>query len=297
MRGRCRRMSASLTRTGGTGGAAFGFKVGLALCASMLIAGCATAPKDPEARASFEEANDPIEPTNRAILDVNLALDDAVIKPTAKAYRTVPEFVRKGLHNMIDEARAPVLFANFVLQGDMGAAATTVMRFVYNGIAGVGGFFDAAGSTGLPLRDTDFGITLAKWGAPDGPYLMLPLFGPSNPRDTVGLVADSFIDPIGYFATFWQSAGRSAFEGIDKREPNIEPLEEIQRTSVDFYAALRSLYRQRREDAIRGGQGGANIPAPSISYEEDNAAQTTKQVSAKPAQRETTGSRIPTVQP
>lgn len=241
-----------------------GLTIGLALVASSLLAGCATPPKEPEARAAYEEANDPLEPTNRAIFSANLAVDDAVIKPTAKAYREVPDPIRKSLHNMMQNVRSPVLFANFVLQGEFGHAAETVMRFVYNTVAGFGGAFDVAGSTGLPLRDTDFGITLAKWGISEGPYVMLPLFGPSNPRDTVGLVADGFLDPIGYFATFGEDLGRFAAEGIDKREPNIEPLEEIQRTSVDFYATLRSLYRQRRQNQINTGTPG-NIPAPSIS--------------------------------
>lgn len=245
-----------------------GLKLGLALFAAVTIASCATPPKDPAARASFEEANDPIEPTNRKILDANLAVDDAVIKPAAKAYRVVPEPARKGLHNVIELVRSPVRFANFVLQGNFGAAAETFMRTVYNLLGGMGGLVDVAGQTGLPQKDTDFGVTLAKWGVGEGPYLMLPLFGPSNPRDTVGLVVDSFLDPLGYVTTFGEDAGRVAFEGIDKREPNIEPLEEIQRTSVDFYATLRSLYRQRRQDLITKGTPGANIPAPSISYDD-----------------------------
>lgn len=255
-------MSTNSTRAGGRG---ISLAIGFALVvASSLLAGCATPPKEPEARAAYEEANDPLEPTNRAIFSANLAVDDAVIKPAAKAYREVPDPIRKSLHNMIENVRSPVLFANFVLQGEFGHAAETLMRFVYNTVAGVGGAFDVAGSTGLPMRDTDFGVTLAKWGISEGPYVMLPLFGPSNPRDTVGLVADGFLDPIGYFSTFAEDAGRFAVEGLDKREPNIEPLDEIRRTSLDFYATLRSLYRQRRENQIRSGTPG-NIPAPSIA--------------------------------
>lgn len=270
---------------------------GLALAAAMLLAGCATPPKEPEARASFEEANDPIEPANRTIFDVNLAVDDNVAKPLAKAYRVVPEDVRKGLHNMIQTVRSPALFANQVMQGEIDSAAETVLRLVINLTAGVGGFFDVAASQGgVPAHDTDFGVTLAKWGVGEGPYLMLPLFGPSNPRDTAGLVVDSFLDPVGYFSTFLEDIGRFAFEGIDKREPQIEPFDEIRRTSVDFYATLRSLYRQRRQDQITKGTGGSNIPAPSISYEESPPSGPAESLSATLAEPPAAGARTDNAQ-
>jgi phospholipid-binding lipoprotein MlaA len=239
----------------------------LAVVALLALGGCAEPPKEPEALAAYNEANDPLEPTNRAILSANLAVDDAVVKPAAKAYRAVPEFLRKGLHNMIVTVRSPALFANEVMQGDISAAADVFARMLTNLTLGIGGFFDVATQAKVPNHDTDFGVTLAKWGVGEGPYLMLPLFGPSNPRDTVGLVVDMFMDPIGYFTTFGIDAGRFVFEGIDKREPNIEPLEEIQRTSVDFYATLRSLYRQRRDDEIRTGTP-QSIPAPAISFDD-----------------------------
>ena len=242
---------------------------GLSLFAATLLAGCATPPTDPAARASYEEANDPLEPTNRAILDVNLALDDAVIKPVAKAYRVVPSDVRKGFHNMIQTVRSPDIFANEMMQGDVDGAADTVLRMLINLTAGLGGFFDVAAERGgVQAHDTDFGVTLGKSAVCAGTYLLLPLFGPSNPRETVGLVADNFLDPVGYYTTFGEDIGRAAFEGIDKREPNIEPLEEIQRTSVDFYATLRSLYRQRRQDQITKGKPGSNIPAPAMSLDD-----------------------------
>jgi phospholipid-binding lipoprotein MlaA len=240
------------------------FAGGLAFLLAVLTAGCTTPPTDPEAKAAYEEANDPFEPTNRDIFDLNLKLDDNVVKPVAKAYRNVPGDVRKGLHNMIVTVHSPDVFANQVMQGDIDGAADTVLRLVVNLTAGLGGFFDVEASQGgVEAHDTDFGITLAKWGVDEGPYLMLPLFGPSNPRDTAGLVVDNFLDPVGYFATVPESAGRFIFEGIDKREPLIEPLDEIRRTSVDYYATLRSLYRQHRQDQIEGG-GGQGAPVPNI---------------------------------
>jgi len=258
-------MRTSSTARKATISAEIGLNVGLVLALFLWLSGCATPPTDPDARAAFEEANDPLEPTNRAIFDFNVALDDHIVKPVAEAYRVVPEDVRKGLHNMIVTVHAPVLFGNYLMQADPDSAADTVLRFLINITAGVGGFFDVASLVGVPSHDTDFGVTLAKWGVGEQFYLMLPLFGPSNPRDAIGLGVDSLMDPVGYFATLWEDVGRFAFEGIDKREPLIEPLDEIRRTSVDYYATLRSLYRQRREDQIRSGKGGANFPAPSIS--------------------------------
>ncbi|HUI17689.1 MAG TPA: VacJ family lipoprotein [Alphaproteobacteria bacterium] len=242
-----------------------GLKFGLVLAAFLGLAACATAPTEPDALAAYNEANDPLEPANRAIFEFNLFLDDNIVKPVAEAYRVVPEELRKGLHNMILTVRSPPLFANYVMQGNPDNAADIVLRLVINLTAGVGGFFDVATMVGIPAHDTDFGVTLAKWGAGEGFYLMLPFLGPSNPRDGIGLGIDSLMDPIGYFATIWEDIGRFAFEGIDKREPLIEPLDELRRTSVDYYATIRSLYRQHRDDQIRAGKGGANFPAPSIS--------------------------------
>ena len=286
-------MRASSTARKATISAEIGLNVGLVLALFLWLPGCATPPTDPDARAAFEEANDPLEPTNRAIFDVNVALDDHIVKPVAEAYRVVPEDLRKGMHNMIVTVHAPVLFGNYLMQADPDSTADTVLRFLINITAGVGGFFDVASMVGVPTHDTDFGVTLAKWGVGEGFYLMLPGFGPSNPRDAIGLGVDSLMDPIGYFATLLESFGRLVYEGIDKREPLIEPLDEIRRTSVDYYATLRSLYRQRREDQIRSGKGGANFPAPSISGPGDMP--NTAPEAARPVEPPTSSANIASV--
>jgi phospholipid-binding lipoprotein MlaA len=254
----------------------------LALGVCFTIASCATPPTDPEGRAAFEEANDPLEPLNRETFSFNLFMDRNLIKPAALAYRyVVPPPIRSGVHNIVETLRSPALFANELLQGDFRFAVDTAFRTVFNLTVGFGGFFDAADQVAhVKAHDTDFGVTLAKWGVGEGPYLVLPLFGPSNPRDTTGLVVDSFLDPLGYYIPWYGDVIRAVIEGLDKREPLIEPLDELQRTSIDFYAALRSLYRQHRADVIRGGKGGANIPAPSISEED---APPLKSVATAPA--------------
>jgi phospholipid-binding lipoprotein MlaA len=244
----------------------------IALGFCLAIAGCASPPSDPEGRAAFEEANDPLEPLNRDTFSFNFFVDRNLIRPAALAYRwVVPPPIRSGVHNIIETLRSPALFANELLQFEFSDALDTLFRTAFNLTVGFGGFFDPADQIAhVKAHDTDFGVTLAKWGVGEGPYLVLPLFGPSNPRDTVGLIVDSFDDPLGYYIPWYGDAIRAVIEGLDKREPLIEPLDELQRTSIDFYAALRSLYRQHRQDLIHGGKGGANIPAPSIS--EDYAA-------------------------
>ena len=255
--------------------------------AALLLASCATPPEDPEAKVAFEEANDPAEPLNRATFDFNLAFDKAFLKPAAKTYRgIVPADARTGLRNFFLNLRTPGIFANDLLQGKPGRAVETLVRFAFNSVAGMGGLFDVAGQYGLERHSEDFGQTLAVWGFDENAYIMLPVLGPSNVRDGIGLATDSFLDPLTYFVGFAPLLGRSAMEGINKRAENIEVLDELERTSVDFYATIRSLYRQRRQDEISDGEPGFNIPAPSISYEfldDESPAEPTEGVVTKPS--------------
>ena len=242
---------------------------------AMVILGfmsaCATAPTDPEELAEYNEANDPIEPANREIFDFNNWVDRNALKPVATAYRdTVPEGVRDSSQNFINNVSSPIIFVNDVLQGESGRAAETLMRFVVNSTAGMAGFFDAAGEMGLERHDEDFGQTLAVWGVPEGPYLMLPLVGPSNVRDTVGMIAESFaLDPLGYVdlvALDYYGYASTVVGGLNQRVAVIGTLDEIERTSIDYYAAIRSLYRQTRNDQIRNGETDAeDLAAPTLS--------------------------------
>lgn len=237
--------------------------------AAVVLSGCATPPEDPDARAAFEEANDSIESTNRAIFAFNRALDRTVIKPVAQAYADyVPMFGRQGLRNLLNNMRSPVIFANDVMQLKPRRAFETASRAVLNTLLGVGGLFDVASTGGLEFHDEDFGQTLAVWGVPEGPFLMLPVFGPSNPRDTVGLIADGFLDPLSYLASNndveYALAVRGVADGVDKRAEVLDVLDEIERTSLDFYATIRSLYRQRRESDIADGVLPPEVPGPSI---------------------------------
>jgi len=223
------------------------------------LAACATPPvDDPIALAEYEAANDPLEPLNRKVFEVNLFLDRILLKPAAQAYVWLfPIEFRDAVHNIITNADEPVNFANAVLQGDAGRAATAFGRLAINTTLGVGGMIDVASDLGLDPVEEDFGQTLAVWGLDSGPYLVLPLFGPATVRDGFGRVGDFFFDPLTY--VLWNTdkdyIGPSilATTAFDLRSRNLDTLDEIERTSVDFYATIRSLYQQRRDDLINNG--------------------------------------------
>jgi phospholipid-binding lipoprotein MlaA len=233
---------------------------GFVLAASLAITGligarpAAAQPGTPP--VADEGTNDPLEDTNRAIFNFNQGLDRAVLVPVANAYRTVlPPTARDMIHNFLQNLNSPIIFANDVLQGEPRLAAETVTRTIVNSTIGMVGLFDVANQWGVPYHTNDLGITLATWGIGPGPYLMLPVLGPSNPRDLVGDVGDSMGDPGNIIASnhhfLWATVLRAGTSGIDERSRNIESLAEIERTSLDFYATIRSLARQRRAAQIR----------------------------------------------
>ncbi len=236
------------------------------LLAATALSGCATPPTDPAQRAEFDRINDPLEPMNRAIFDFNQALDKNAIRPVAIAYRdVVPEFARDGLHNALQNFGEPVVFLNKVLQGEPIAAIKTLLRFAANSTFGLGGFFDVATPRGVVRQQAgDFGATLYKWGIGDGPYLMLPLLGPSNPRDAVGFAVDTVSSPWGYIVDIptEASVGMFVFRGVDVRSRTVDATDELERNSVDYYATLRSVFRQYRQAELDGGQapsGGGDL--------------------------------------
>ncbi|MCZ6637601.1 MAG: VacJ family lipoprotein, partial [Alphaproteobacteria bacterium] len=162
--------------------------VALLVIAAAGLPGCASAPEDPAARAEFEKDNDPIEPFNRAMFAFNVQMDGMFLRPAAVVFQGVlPEPVQDGVHNFLSNMRAPVVFANDVLQGEMDRAGTTAERFVINTTVGILGVWDAATYMGIEGHSEDFGQTFAVWGAGEGFYLVLPFIGPSNPRDALGL--------------------------------------------------------------------------------------------------------------
>jgi phospholipid-binding lipoprotein MlaA len=224
--------------------------------AALVLAGCA------EQSAGVD---DPLEPFNRRIFAFNHSLDNHAALPAASYYKSaVPDGVRDGLHNFLSNLAEPVSFANDVLQGQMTRAGVSVCRFGINTTAGVVGVMDKASDWGCPAyHPQDFGLTLGDYGVPGGPYLVLPLIGSSMPRDAAGKIfVDHFFSPLGYVTyhgKLYVSLGRTFLDTVDQRSRAIDKLRDIERSSIDYYAAMRSIYIQRREADI---QDDALDPAP-----------------------------------
>jgi phospholipid-binding lipoprotein MlaA len=216
---------------------------------------------------------DPLEPVNRYIFAANLALDTTVIEPVATIYRDiVPDPARDSVRNFLRNLESPVLLANDVLQRDVNAAGVTTKRFFINTTVGILGLFDRAADMGLARRDEDFGQTMGTYGVGPGVYLVLPILGPSSLRDAAGNFVDYYFDPLNYYTDNTDRGNitflRAGIRGVDARARVIETLDEIERTSIDFYATIRSLYHQRRQSEIRNGSA-PSLPKLDLSSDTD----------------------------
>jgi phospholipid-binding lipoprotein MlaA len=237
---------------------------------ALLVSGCATPPQNPQqAAVAGEDFHDPFENANRKIFDFNQVVDRHVLVPVAKAYRaSLPQPVRNSLRDFLINLQAPLIFANDTLQGDFRRAKDTVVRFVLNSTIGMGGLVDVVGRWGgIPYHEQDLGITLGVWGIPEGPYLVVPVLGPSDARDLGAVAAEAFGDPWNRLVSgnpwtlYWIPYVRGGVTGIDQRARYLDTLADIERTSLDYYATIRSLYRQRRAALIRGEN--KNLPPPA----------------------------------
>jgi len=211
------------------------------------------------------DANDPLETPNRLIFAMNEMVDVVLLQPAAASYRFIlPDGVRDSVRSFMRNMRSPVILANDVFQGDEERVNTTFARFVINSTLGVAGLFDVADGMGYPFHKEDFGQTLGTYGVGEGFYLVLPILGPSSVRDGSGLLVDTFMDPFRYIFSQQVQLARFATEGVDLRSRHIEAIEELKRDSVDFYARIRSLYRQHRENEINNGERLEDVPVPGF---------------------------------
>ena len=229
----------------------------LAAATVWSLVACTTKPPASDAAATqeYRENNDPFEPANRVGYAIDDGLDTYFLAPVARAYRyAVPELIREPVHNVLENITTPVLFINDVVQTKPRRAGDTFMRFVINTTAGVGGLFDVAAKLGYPYHDNDFGTTLALWGVPEGPFLFLPVLGPSNPRDATGYGVDVAFDPFTYvpsghgLRTF--EYARIGVSAVDTRAQVLDEVASVKKTALDPYATFRSLYRQNRASTI-----------------------------------------------
>lgn len=222
----------------------------------LLAAGCAA--RDDAPTIAEGESHDPIESANRVVFDGNLFVDRTVVRPVARAYREqVPQRVRSSVGNFARNLGEPQTLVNDLLQANTTRAWNTTQRFVVNTTVGVAGLFDVAADLGLPHHNADFGQTLGVWGVGPGPVTQLPIMGHSNLRDTVGTVAGFFGDPLGYVpgAGTVLAAGKGV--GLmDMRARILPQTDALEASSVDFYAAVRSVREQQRAALVEEGRQG-----------------------------------------
>jgi phospholipid-binding lipoprotein MlaA len=220
------------------------------------------APETTVITITADRLKDPYEETNRGRFKSHVALHHYVIDPVERAYiYVVPEPGRAGVHNFLTNLETPSILANDVFQGKVDRAGNTLSRFVVNSTLGIFGIFDVAGRAGIPFRDDDFGATLATYGVGDYPYVLIPVIGPSNPRDLSGKVVDIFLNPLRYFTLpggIFTSIGHTGLHEVDKRTDEVGELDELSRSAPDPYAAERSKALERRRAELD------DTPAPSV---------------------------------
>jgi phospholipid-binding lipoprotein MlaA len=220
------------------------------LCAAVLASACGP-PVTRGAGASFRLDYDPLEPVNRKIFWFNDQVDAHVLEPAAQGWnRITPDRVQRSIGNFFVNLRFPIITVNDLLQAKFREGASDVGRFVVNTTFGVFGFFDPATSWGFEEHVEDFGQTLGWWGVPPGPYLVLPLLGPSNPRDTVGLVADSAASVTPFFVDRFILLGARVAETINIRSLMLEEIEGAESGSFDHYSFVRNAYLQHRNALV-----------------------------------------------
>lgn len=215
----------------------------------LILTGCASLPEGTQ-----RSEQDPWERYNRAAYQFNDAIDQAVLRPVAKGYRAVtPDIIEYGIGNFFNNLSYPVVFVNQFLQGDFKAGLFDTTRFIVNSTIGLAGLFDPATHIGLPANNEDFGQTLAVWGVPKGPYLVLPFLGTSTVRDAGGTYVDFQINPaIDYFETpdrYYLYALRI----VDLRAQLLD-IDSQLRTTYDPYTFMRDAYLQRRDYLVKDGK-------------------------------------------
>jgi phospholipid-binding lipoprotein MlaA len=241
------------------------------LAAVAMLAGCASVPpKDSPAYQAYLDRNDPLEPMNRYFFEVNRGLDELFLKPASAAYdAALPDPVQDSVRSFINNLRSPIILANDLFQGEGDRAYVTLSRFIVNTSIGVLGLFDVATEIGLDYHDEDFGQTMAVAGVGSGPYLMLPLIGPTNPRDLVGRIVDFAFDPLTYMGGTDARLARTSADVVDYRHRNRRTIEALEEGSLDFYATVRDASRQRRGDEIRNRRPQPEQSTPGVIFDFD----------------------------
>jgi phospholipid-binding lipoprotein MlaA len=205
----------------------------------------------PVAQAGSYGDDDPWMGFNRAMFRFNDVLDEYAFEPVARGWNfVVPRRVQTSLSNLFGNLTSPRIIVNDLLQGKLHDAASDTARFMVNSTFGLMGLFDVASAWKLDRHDEDFGQTLGVWGVPPGPYVVLPLFGPSNPRDATGLAVDSSSSVYWYFIDLQYNVAARAVDIVNGRAAVLKQVRDVKEASVDYYAAVRNGYMQRRQAQV-----------------------------------------------
>ncbi len=233
-----------------------------ALVVVLAATGCASTPPG--------ATPDPLQPVNRAIFGFNVFVDDHAIGPAARGYKRItPDRFRRSVSNFFYNVDFPERFVSSLGQAEGGRAATEVARFTVNTTVGLAGFFDPASHFGLGKYDEDLGQMMGRWGIPPGPFWVIPLLGPSNPRDTVGLVASRFLNPffwLDYFVTDYVALGTGVFQAFNFRAQADEQIATARRSALDYYVFVRDAFVARRKAQIRNEEP----PDPDASEQQED---------------------------
>jgi len=230
-----------------------------------------TTSNDFETTYNEDEIYDPLEDFNRAIFKFNDVADRIILEPVAKGYRKLPSPMQSGISNFLSNLRMPLVIANQLLQRQGKNTIESTGRFIVNTTVGIFGLFDPADKIGLEEMNEDYGQTLATWGVGDGFYVVLPIFGPSNLRDSTGLFLTAVTDPVNAYAINegegWIVPIRTTINAVDRRSKIVDEVNALRNNSVDYYAAVRSSYYQNRKAAILNVDDSELTPLPLISVE------------------------------
>jgi phospholipid-binding lipoprotein MlaA len=217
-----------------------------------------------ETSLRYDQIYDPIEPINRAVLSFNFFIDDIAIRPVVKTYKFIaPDPVEKGVSNFFSNLKEPIRGISFVFQGEFMKSLNSVGRFTVNSLTSLG-TFDLASRVGMTKNETDLGLTLAKNGVSSGPYIVVPIIGPSNLRDLSGNVAEYFVDPISN--NIQNRTYISVGSGLNARAEVDEEVDQVRELSTDRYELIKSVYYQRRNSQIEE-DFVQNLPTPKIYFD------------------------------
>ncbi|CAH2782999.1 MAG: Outer-membrane-phospholipid-binding lipoprotein MlaA [uncultured Paraburkholderia sp.] len=258
-------------------------KLAVAMAAVAVSAGCTT--------VQTPTKGDPLEGLNRTIFTVNDRLDQYALKPVAKGYVFItPQPVRDSVTNFFSNIGDVYIAANNLLQLKITDGVEDIMRIVINMVFGVGGLFDVATLAKLPKHENDLGLTLGHYGVPAGPYLVLPLFGPSTVRDAVGSIGNYYVNPLSYIDPAGLSWALYGLNIVNTRANLLNASDVLEGATLDKYSFVRNAYLQRRQYLLSDGKQSAALPnygdeAPLPKYDDvdGGAAAGTQGAAAKPS--------------